>query len=84
MAQGGSSWARAALFHKIRYGVNSMQDSANRVFDCISRAPSDDMVVIMAHNGPAGVGSEVHSICGKDWSAKGGKARLALIPHGYR
>lgn len=77
-AQGGSSWNRAASFHNINYGVESMQDSADRVYDCISRAPSSDAVVVMAHNGPAGVGSETYSICGKDWSTKGGETCLML------
>lgn len=71
--QGGSSWGRAALFHKHIYGVNSMQASAEKIQACMSAAPLEDAVVVMAHNEPAGLGSEVNSICGKDWSSKAGE-----------
>ena len=70
--QGGASWARAALFHELVYGVHSMQDSADRIYSSVSNVPPEDTLVMMAHNGPSGVGSECHSICGKDWSPKGG------------
>ena len=71
--QGGSSWTRAALFHELVYGVHSMQDSADHIYSSVSNAPPDDTVVVMAHNGPSGVGSKQYSICGKDWSTKGGE-----------
>lgn len=74
--QGGSSWARAARFQHIMYGVNSMEESASKILATIQDQPAEHAVVVMAHNGPSGLGSEQHDICGKDWSDNAGETSL--------
>lgn len=58
------------------YGVNSMEESANKICATIRDQPAEHAVVVMAHNGPSGLGSEQHDICGKDWSDKAGETLL--------
>ena len=75
--QGGSSWARAARFQHIMYGVNNMEESANKMYATIQGQPVEDAVVVLAHNGRSGFGSQQHDICGKDWSDKAGECLLS-------
>ena len=49
-----------------------MEASADKIADTISQQPAEHAVVVMAHNGPSGVGAAAHDICGKDWSDKAG------------
>ena len=70
--QGGNKWARAARFNDLLYGIDSMESSADKIADTISQQPAEHAVVVMAHNGPSGVGAAAHDICGKDWSDKAG------------
>ncbi|DBA85358.1 TPA: hypothetical protein ACH3X2_006038 [Trebouxia sp. C0005] len=69
---GGSSWNRAAKFNHIMFNVNSMEASAARIADNIVRQPAEHAVVVMAHNGPAGLGQQQYDICGRDWLEKAG------------
>lgn len=77
--QGGSSWNRAARFNHIMYGVGSMKASADRICECIAQQPPEHAVVVMAHNGPAGLGDQQHDICGRDWLDKAGEHHLASM-----
>ncbi len=76
--QGGSSWNRAAKFNHIMFDVNSMEASAARIAETIVQQPAEHAVVVMAHNGPAGLGQQQHDICGRDWLEKAGKHCLAI------
>ena len=58
------------------YGINSMEESASKICATIQDQPAEHAVVVMAHNGPSGLGSEQHDICGKDWSDKAGETLL--------
>ena len=58
------------------HGLGSMQASADRISATIQQQPAEHAVVVMAHNGPAGLGDQQHDICGKDWSDKAGKQLL--------
>ena len=51
------------------YGPISEVDSVNKIINCSEKAIKDLPIVIMAHAGPSGLGSEPESICGKDWKA---------------
>lgn len=55
------------------FNVNSMEASAARIADNIVRQPAEHAVVVMAHNGPAGLGQQQYDICGRDWLEKAGK-----------
>lgn len=66
-SKGGKSFSDIAEFMS-RFGVTDMQQSADKVLEVInSQVPHDAVLVIMAHNGPAGLGGQPHSICGVDW-----------------
>ncbi|KAL0042361.1 hypothetical protein WJX77_010062 [Trebouxia sp. C0004] len=69
---GGSSWNRAAKFNHIMFDVNNMEASAARIAETIVRQPAEHAVVVIAHNGPAGLGQQPHDICGCDWLEKAG------------
>jgi hypothetical protein len=36
------------------------------------QVPAGNVLLLLAHNGPAGLGSEPHSICGVDWRSEAG------------
>ena len=55
------------------FNVNSMEASAARIAETIVRQPAKHAVVVMAHNGPAGLGQQTHDICGRDWLEKAGE-----------
>ncbi|GLT85383.1 hypothetical protein SLE2022_035740 [Rubroshorea leprosula] len=55
-----------------RYGIQDMDGSASRIYHTAQGAPEDHLVILLAHNGPTGLGSELNDICGKDWVFGGG------------
>uniref|UniRef100_A0A0A9F1L6 Calcineurin-like phosphoesterase domain-containing protein n=1 Tax=Arundo donax TaxID=35708 RepID=A0A0A9F1L6_ARUDO len=55
-----------------RYGVNDMAGSAKKIYDAAAGAREGHSVILLAHNGPTGLGSRMDDICGRDWVAGGG------------
>ncbi|KAG2665145.1 hypothetical protein I3760_16G116200 [Carya illinoinensis] len=68
---GGEQIFRKRLL-SARYGVQDMDGSAKRIYEAVLRVPEGHIVVLLAHNGPTGLGSNVDDICGKDWVFGGG------------
>ena len=54
-----------------KYGVNSLEDSVRRLQNLIDESASDTLI-FLAHNGPAGLGSEKDDIWGCDFREEGG------------
>uniref|UniRef100_A0A3B6TM34 Calcineurin-like phosphoesterase domain-containing protein n=2 Tax=Triticum aestivum TaxID=4565 RepID=A0A3B6TM34_WHEAT len=55
-----------------RYGVDDMSGSVRKIYDAATAAPEEHSVILLAHNGPTGLGSRIDDICGRDWVAGGG------------
>ncbi|XP_008242941.1 PREDICTED: uncharacterized protein LOC103341233 isoform X2 [Prunus mume] len=68
---GGQQLFRPKLL-SARYGVQDMDGSAKRICKAALGAPEDHLVILLAHNGPTGLGSNLDDICGKDWVYGGG------------
>ncbi|KAK9213599.1 hypothetical protein WN943_002987 [Citrus x changshan-huyou] len=68
---GGQQIFRKRLL-SARYGVQDMDESAKRIYKAALGTPDDHLVILLAHNGPSGLGSEPIDICGKDWGFGGG------------
>ncbi|CAN0838495.1 hypothetical protein LINGRAHAP2_LOCUS2183 [Linum grandiflorum] len=68
---GGDQMYRKKLL-SARYGVQDMEGSARKIYNATSGTPDDNLVILLAHNGPTGLGSKINDICGKDWSVGGG------------
>ena len=49
------------------YGPLTEQESVEKIIKCSIDARDDLPLLIIAHSGPTGLGSEPDSICGKDW-----------------
>lgn len=49
------------------YGPVSLEESAQRIATAAAEVPSDQPLVLMAHCGPTGLGSDPASPCGRDW-----------------
>ena len=49
------------------YGPLTEEESVNRIVKEASESRNDLPLLILAHSGPSGLGSEPESICGKDW-----------------
>lgn len=49
-----------------------MNASAGSICRAALGTPKDHGVIVLAHNGPTGLGSQAEDICGRDWSVEGG------------
>lgn len=67
---GGSAW-KNEHFYRERYGVQSMEESVDRIVTAASQTESDTLLFI-GHNGPLGLGDQAEDPCGKDWQPIGG------------
>lgn len=67
---GGSQWSNSS-FYRDRFSVESMEESRDRIV-AAGMAAGFDRLLIVAHNGPTGLGDTPESICGKDWQPLGG------------
>lgn len=66
--QGGPAWGSSAAFYQDMYSVDSFEASAQRILNHIqTHVPTDHALLVMAHAGPAGLGSKRHNINGVDW-----------------
>ncbi|CAK9168820.1 unnamed protein product [Ilex paraguariensis] len=68
---GGEQLFRKRLL-SARYGINDMDGSARRICETALRTPEDHTIIVLAHNGPTGLGSNMNDICGRDWVPGGG------------
>lgn len=67
---GGQSLRSPEIYNEF-YGIHTMRQSAAAIVDAAWNAQHRDLV-ILAHNGPTGLGSETHDIFGKDFGKPGG------------
>ncbi|MCR9246415.1 MAG: TIGR04168 family protein [bacterium] len=67
---GGQSLRSPELYDEI-YGVHTMRQSAAAIVDAARNAQHRDLV-ILAHNGPTGLGEQTSDIFGKDFGKPGG------------
>jgi uncharacterized protein (TIGR04168 family) len=67
---GGPDW-KYADFYSERFGICSMQDSSNRIIEAVQQTQHETLV-FLSHNGPAGLGDQPESPCGRDWRPIGG------------
>jgi uncharacterized protein (TIGR04168 family) len=67
---GGQSLRSPELYDEI-YGIRTMRQSAAAIVDAARSAQHRDLV-ILAHNGPLGLGAATHDLCGKDFGKPGG------------
>jgi len=63
-AGGGFHLSRAA---QAAFGPVSLQESADRITVAAAAAPAHWPLVLVAHSGPSGLGSDSGSPCGRDW-----------------
>ncbi|MFO1054847.1 MAG: TIGR04168 family protein [Planctomycetota bacterium] len=78
---GGRDLRSPELYREL-YGVESHEESAERIVDLVSRAQHEDLLMV-AHNGPFGLSRRPGDIWGKDFGRPGGDwgdrdLRLAL------
>ncbi|WP_072013151.1 TIGR04168 family protein [Prochlorococcus marinus] len=52
---------------KAVFGHVSLDESVRRIVKAASDVPKDLPLIILAHSGPTGLGSDVTSPCGRDW-----------------
>ncbi|XP_057539324.1 uncharacterized protein LOC130817565 isoform X2 [Amaranthus tricolor] len=68
---GGDQLFRKKLL-KARYGVNNMEESAELIYKAALETPKENLLILLAHNGPKGLGSNRDDICGIDWKPESG------------
>jgi uncharacterized protein (TIGR04168 family) len=67
---GGPEWRFAEMCQE-RYGVSSLEDSADKIVKAAKTATGDH-IIFLGHNGPSGLGDRAEDPCGKDWHPIGG------------
>ena len=83
LSSGGASLSTNAATYAELWGVAGDEQSAGLIAEHVRTAPSGAATIVLAHNGPRGLGDAKSDICGKDWGHKGGDwgdedLRLAL------
>ncbi len=87
-----NSWCRARLRNlqgnasmdsltQSLYGPQSMHESAEKISKVIVDQAKGDAIIVMAHNGPRGLGSRRHDPCGKDFRPEEGTCLNFLWHH---
>jgi uncharacterized protein (TIGR04168 family) len=67
---GGPEWRFAEMCQE-RYGVSSLEESADKIVKVVKSAACDN-IIFLGHNGPSGLGDRPEDPCGKDWHPIGG------------
>ncbi len=67
---GGIPWLNRD-FYQQRYGVTTPDQSTTKIIGALERA-AHRTIIFLGHCGPAGLGSQPHDICGRDWPPVGG------------
>ena len=67
---GGPTWKNSE-FYRDRYGVNNFAESTEKIVTAAAQTNCDNLI-ILAHNGPMGLGEKPEDSCGKDWYPLGG------------
>ncbi len=67
---GGPEW-KNKNFLQDRYQVSNFQDSTEKIMAVVQET-SEENIIFLGHNGPAGLGEHPEAICGKDWQPLGG------------
>lgn len=67
-SKGGMQWGTVADFYKKYYNVDSMEDSMSKILESIlDEKNAQHALVVVAHNGPTGLGSRQEDPCGVDF-----------------
>jgi uncharacterized protein (TIGR04168 family) len=67
---GGPEWRFAEICQE-RYGVSSLEESADKIVKVVKSVTCDN-IIFLGHNGPSGLGDRPEDPCGKDWHPIGG------------
>jgi uncharacterized protein (TIGR04168 family) len=67
---GGNSW-QSTQFYQTYFGIADFASSVQRINQALQNS-AFSTVIMLGHNGPAGLGEEVFAPCGRDWDARGG------------
>lgn len=71
-AQGGADWKMVRSFYENVFNVSTPQESTRRTIAALREADRESAAVIVAHNGPSGLGGRAHDICGVDFREEQG------------
>lgn len=66
-------------FYQELYGVDTLDASAQRVAATVAAQPPENAVVVLAHNGRAGLGPGRRDICGVDWKKSAGAEANGMV-----
>jgi len=67
-SKGGAEWVQVADFYDKYYGIKSFEDSTNKILEHLLHPGNDGLgKVVVAHNGPAGLGCKQEDPCGIDF-----------------
>ena len=64
---GGGYWLSRAV--EAVYGPVGLEESARKISTAALSAPPGWPLILLAHSGPTGLGSDIYSPCGRDWKS---------------
>eukprot|EP01025_Chloroclados_australasicus_P049357 TRINITY_DN5615_c1_g2_i1.p3 TRINITY_DN5615_c1_g2~~TRINITY_DN5615_c1_g2_i1.p3 ORF type:complete len:390 (-),score=42.85 TRINITY_DN5615_c1_g2_i1:672-1763(-) len=69
----GGKWERLQAHEVLNhlYGVQTQEDSVAKIVETVESVPADHTIVMIAHNGPKGLGRAGYDICGADFLGAG-------------
>lgn len=67
---GGPEW-KYAEFYQQRFGVSNFAESTAQIV-AAGQQTASDIVIVLSHNGPTGLGDRPEDPCGRDWQPLGG------------
>jgi uncharacterized protein (TIGR04168 family) len=70
--RGGRRWDDLAAFYKEVLDIGGFEDAARAIAAAAAALPPGAPAVVIAHNGPAGLGGRRSSPCGVDWQPQEG------------
>jgi uncharacterized protein (TIGR04168 family) len=71
-SRGGRRWDDLAVFYKEVLDIGGFEDAARAIAAAAAALPPGAPTVVIAHNGPAGLGGRRSSPCGVDWQPQEG------------
>ena len=67
-SKGGPEWVQVADFYDKYYGIKSFEDSTNKILEHLLHPDNEGLSkVVVAHNGPSGLGCKEEDPCGIDF-----------------
>jgi uncharacterized protein (TIGR04168 family) len=73
VGQGGDAGSFQLMepFYRVKFDIGSLAESQQKIYENLTATDRNNPVVVIAHNGPYGLGSRAEDLVGKDFEGHG-------------